>query len=190
MTTLRTGCNFGYLYEIQNRFTEVVPVSDVGSIHQKARAEEGRMNYWPQGGRRHDDHVRRCWHRGRVPPDAGPQKGTLIACRPSAPKGCTSSSFAVVLGCHTPEAHGDLLERSGTVVGFGGSIVDNTFAEVTDMCGLGSPYSHGVARSSISLDGPRTLMEGHVDTGIEHVLDLYLGHQVVWDLSIGVVNSA
>ena len=106
------------------------------------------------------------------------------------PRAAHRAASLLSLGVILPEAHGDLLERSGTVVGFGGSIVDNTFAEVTDMCGLGSPCSHGVARSSISLDGPRTLMEGHVDTGIEHVLDLYLGHQVVWDLSIGVVNSA
>ena len=39
------------------------------------------------------------------------------------------------------------------------------------------------------MNGARTPMERHVDAGLEQVFDLYFGHHVVWNLSIGAVNS-
>ena len=40
------------------------------------------------------------------------------------------------------------------------------------------------------MNGACTTVGCHVDAGIEQVFDLYFGHHVVWDLSIGAVNSA
>ena len=95
---------------------------------------------------------------------------------------------------------------SGPVSGFyskdtvnigGVSIADYTFAEVTDVSGLGISYSLGkfdgicgMAWGSISVDGVRTPVEGLVDAGAEPVFAFYLGNQVDGELTIGGVNSA
>ena len=70
------------------------------------------------------------------------------------------------------------------------SIVDHTFAEVRGVSGLRVSSSLGVAWRPISVNGVRTTVEGHVDAGIGQVFDLYCGHQVEWEFSLGAFHSA